>query len=171
MWLAPGSGAWQAGRMRLLVTVCFALLALPAFAQGWESYANARFGYQSSIPPGYSGYGESDNGDGQIFDNPGTVQSLALWGANMVEESFEAEVAASIGYAERDGFNITFQTITPEWATFSGVMGDQQFTRRMILLCDRASIASLTLQFSSREAADMKDVAQRMAQDFRAMGC
>jgi hypothetical protein len=171
MWLAPDAGAWQVRRMRLLLVLWFALLSLPAFAQGWESYGNARFGYQSAIPPGFSGYGESDNGDGQIFDNPGTMQSLALWGANMLEESFEAEVAASIGYAERDGFNISFQTITPEWATFSGVTGDRQFTRRMILLCDRQSTASFTLQFSGREAADMKDVAQRLAQEFRATGC
>ena len=157
--------------MRTFIVLCFAFLALPAFAQGWESYGNARFGYESSIPPDYSGYGESDNGDGQVFGNPGTMQSLALWGANMVEESFEAEVAASIGYAEHDGFNISFQTITPEWATFSGVMGDRQFTRRMILLCDRQSTASFNLQFSSQDAADIKDVSQRLLQDFRATGC
>lgn len=166
-----GVRARQVVGMRLWIAACVALIALPAFAQGWSSYENARFGYQSVIPPGHSGYGESDNGDGQIFDNPGTMQTLTLWGAAMVKESFEAEVAASIGYAERDGFNISFQTVTPEWATFSGMMGDRQFIRRMILLCDRVSTASFTLQFLSREAADMKDVAQRLAQDFRATGC
>ena len=157
--------------MRLVIIFCAALIALPAFAQGWDVYRSARFAYRSSIPPGYSGNGESDNGDGQVFDNPGTMQTLTVWGAYMLEESFEAEVAASIGYAEQDGFNISFQTVTPEWASFSGVMGDRQFIRRMILLCDRESTASFTLQFSSREAADIKDVAQRLAQDFRPLGC
>ncbi|WP_108395579.1 hypothetical protein [Devosia submarina] len=157
--------------MRIALLVCFALLALPAFAIGWSSYENGRFGYQSAIPPGFSGYGESENGDGRIYDRPGTMQTLSLWGAHMLAESFEAEVAASIGYAERDGFNISFQTVTPQWAVFSGVMGDRQFTRRMILLCDRMSTASMTLQFSSRDAADIRDIEQRLAQEFRTTGC
>jgi hypothetical protein len=171
MWLAHAVGAWQIRGMRPLIVLFASLFALPALAIGWTSYGNGRFGYQSAIPPGFSGYGESDNGDGQIFDNPGTMQTLALWGANMAEENFEAEVSASIGYAERDGFNIFFQTVTPQWAVFTGVMGDRQFTRRMILLCDRMSTASMTLQFSSREAADIKETEQRLAQEFRATGC
>ncbi|RYG27429.1 MAG: hypothetical protein EON93_20585, partial [Burkholderiales bacterium] len=143
-------------RFPLCLAALVAAVIQPAFAQGWAAYENGRFGYETAIPPGFSGQGESDNGDGQTFDKPGTTQTLAAWGANMLEESFEAEVEASMGYAQSEGFNISFQTVTPEWATFSGIAGDRQFIRRIILLCDRQSTASISLQFSSRDAADIK---------------
>jgi hypothetical protein len=157
--------------MRLAIVSFIAALAFPALAQEWGDYVNSRFGYVGMVPPGFFLVSESDNGDGAIFDHAGTVQSLAFWGAHMMEESFEAEVEASMGYTEGDGFNISFSTVTPEWATFSGVSGQQQIINRMILLCDRASYASFSLKFSSREAVDIKDIAQRLAQAFRPTDC
>ena len=38
--------------MRTLISLVFALLTLPALAQGGERYDNARFGYSVSVPAG-----------------------------------------------------------------------------------------------------------------------
>lgn len=158
--------------MRILI-VLLALIAVPAAARelGWGRYDNARFGYTSEIPAGFSGYGESDNGDGQIFDNAGKAQVLSFWGANIMDENFEAEVASRMGYAERDGWNIAYQAVTPRWASFSGVMGQRMFYTRMIQLCDGSSYAAMTVQYSAAHAADMKPKVERLVKGFRADGC
>lgn len=158
--------------MRILIAL-LALIALPATAQelGWGRYDNARFGYTSEIPAGFSGRGESDNGDGQIFDNAGKAQVLTLWGANITAEDFEAEVIARRGYAEQDGWNIAYQATTTYWASFSGVMGQRMFYTRMIALCDGLSYAALTVQYSAAQAADMKPKVERLVTGLRDLGC
>jgi hypothetical protein len=159
-------------RLQIAWVLAAIFLAIPpAQAQQWGVYHNNRFGYESSIPPGFSGYGESDNGDGEIYDHPGTSQTLTFWGANLAEASFEAEVAASIGYAERDGFTITASVVTSRWAEFSGTNGERQFTRRMILLCDGASTASMTLQFTLPDAGRASEIMPRLAEDFIPAAC
>lgn len=158
--------------MRILI-VLLALIAVPVSAQelGWGRYDNARFGYTSEIPAGFSGHGESDNGDGQIFDNAGKAQVLTLWGANITAEDFEAEVIARRGYAEQDGWNISYQATTTYWASFSGVMGQKMFYTRMIALCDGLSYAALTVQYSAAQAADMKPKVERLVTGLRDLGC
>lgn len=164
--------AGDAGRfdfMRILLTLLFALCTLPAFAQGWGHYENARFGYGIDIPPGFSGNGESDNGDGQGFTGPG--QSLLVWGGHMMSEDFEAEVASAIGFAEGDAWNITGQTVTPHWASFSAIKGFRILHQRMILLCDGTSYAAFQADYVVTESADMRPVIERLEASFRASGC
>lgn len=158
--------------MRILI-VLLALIAVPvaALELGWGRYDNARFGYTSEIPAGFSGHGESDNGDGQIFDNAGKAQVLTLWGGNIIAEDFEAEVIARRGYAEQDGWNIAYQATTTYWASFSGVMGQKMFYTRMIALCDGLSYAALTVQYSAAQAADMKPKVERLVTGLRDLGC
>lgn len=148
------------------------LLAAPALAApDWSSYDNARYSYRGAVPPGFSGYGESDNGDGQIFDHQPTRQVLSYWGSMVPEDDFTAEVATAMANAEEQGWNIAYQAVTPDWATFTGIMGQQQFQTRMILLCDRISTASMTLQYTSAQAADIKPVLQELEAGLVATGC
>jgi hypothetical protein len=161
--------------MRILLTLCLAALALTATVHarelGWSQYQNARFGYVVGIPPGFSGYGESDNGDGQTFDIASRGQVLSVWGSMLLEESFEAAVKARMGYAERDGWNLATQTVTPQWANFSGVLGQRMFNTRMILLCDGQSYAMMTVQYSVIHAGEMRDRLPQLEDMFRAKGC
>jgi len=155
--------------MRVLMLCLFAMLASPALGQEWTSYANVRFGYEGAVPPGFTSYGESDNGDGATYAS--TAQALYYWGSNLLEDSFEAEVAASIGYAERDGAQITRKSIDAEGAVFTGVAREQMFYRRMIPLCDGKSIAAFTLNYWPRDATAMAPIIQRLMKSFRAVGC
>ena len=155
--------------MRPVLALLFALCALPAFAQGWDHYDNARFGYSIDIPPGFSDNGESDNGDGQSFTGPG--QSLIVWGGYMLAEDFESEVASAIGFAEADAWNITGQTVTPRWASFSAIKGFRHLHQRMILLCDGTSYAGLQADYLVTDSADMEPIIERLEASFRASGC
>jgi hypothetical protein len=156
-------------RLALLILV---LLTGPALAAiGWSRYDNARFGYAGGVPQGFSGYGESDNGDGQTFDHPTSRQVLSYWGSMILQSGFAEEVASAIGSAERDGWAISFQAETPEWASFTGVMGQSRFHMRMILLCDRISVASMRLQYTAAQAADVKPMIEELEAEFSASGC
>jgi hypothetical protein len=53
---------------RFLFLLFFALPAA-AFAQGWEPYVNARFGFAVDVPPGFTLVQEADNGDGRTYAN------------------------------------------------------------------------------------------------------
>lgn len=159
-------------RKHLIALLALAAIATaPALAQDWGSYGNARFGYELAIPPGFSGYGESDNGDGQVFDRPELAQVLMAWGSMMVEEDFEAEVASRMQNAQDDGWNLAAQTVTPRWASFSGVLGQRMFDTHMIQLCDGASYAVWTAEYSAVNAADMRPVIERLVESFRATDC
>lgn len=160
-------------RILLVLTIIVFSLILPVFAReiGWGRYENARFGYVAGIPPGFSAYGESDNGDGQVFDQRAKRQVLTVWGSHILEASFEAEVAARIAYAEEDGWHLAAQTVTPRWANFSGVLGQRMFDARMILLCDGTSYAAMTVEYSVIHSGEMKDRLPQLEDMFRAAEC
>ena len=156
--------------MRFLIIACFALFAVPALAQGWGHYDNGRFGYGIDVPPGFAGDGESDNGDGQSFYDPRGAKGLVVWGGNLLGD-FEGEVASAMDYAQTENaWNITYQTTTPRWASFSGIKGIRVLYQRMILLCDGTSYAAFRAEYSVAETTEMDPVINRLVQTLRA-GC
>lgn len=157
--------------MRLILVVILALLTVPAFAQGWERYDNARYGYSIDIPPGFVGDGESDNGDGQSFYDASGAKGLIVWGSYLMGE-FEGEVASALDYAQAEnGWTIAEQVTTPRWAGFSAVKGSRILSQHMIRLCDGASYAAFRAEYSTTDAAEMKPVIDRLAQSLRGIGC
>lgn len=159
--------------MRFLLVMLFALLTLPAFAQEGQRYDNGRFGYSISVPPGFVGNGESDNGDGdgQSFYDARGGKGLVVWGGNLTGP-FEAEFADVMDYAvAENGWNITYQAVTPRWASFSGVDGSRVVYQRMILLCDGASYAAFRAEYSTLDLTEMDAVIERMVQSLTGKDC
>jgi len=157
--------------MRILLVLLFALLAAPTFAQDWDHYENGRFGYGIDIPPGFTGDGGSDNGDGQSFYNPAGAQGLVVWGGSLMGD-FEGEVASAMDYAgAENGWYITYQATTPRWASFSGVKGSRILYQRMILLCDGSSYAAFRAEYSVVGATEMDGVIEKLVRTLRADGC
>ena len=157
--------------MRMLLIALFALLATPAFAQSWDHYDNMRFSYGVDVPPGFAPDGEFDVGDGLSFYNPAGAKGLLVWGSAMTTD-FEAEVAAAMDYASAENaWNITAQTSTPRWASFSGIKGIRILHQRMIPLCDGVSYAGLRVEYAVTDTAAMEPVVERLMRTFRANGC
>lgn len=153
--------------MRTFVLILFTLLASPAFAQGWDRYDNARFGFGVDVPSGFVGNGESDNGDGQSFYDTRGGKGLVVWGGNLTVP-FEAEFADVIDYAvAENGWNITYQAVTPRWASFSGKQGSQVVYQRMVLLCDGASYAAFRAEYPALAITEMDAVIERMVQSLK----
>lgn len=152
--------------MRLIFIIILALLTTPAFAQGWDHYDNARYGYGIDIPPGFLGAGESENGDGQAFKADGKPTFVLVWGGNLMG-SFEAGVADAMQFAQDEGWTITGQAVTPNWADFTGTKGSRISYQRLIMLCDGTSYAGFMAEFSSVDAADMRPVIGKLVQSLR----
>lgn len=158
--------------MRIAIVLATLILATPALAQFWTHYANARFGYELDIPPGYEGAGESANGDGQAFHLPGGLQELTVWGGWLVEpENFEQEAAARIAGDMEAGWALTDTATTPHWAGWSGVRGDRMMHQRMIALCEGDGFAALRADYPATDFVAMQPVLDGLARSFAARGC
>jgi hypothetical protein len=127
------------------IAVLLLLVPLPALAAG-QHYVNARYGYAIDVPQGFVGQGESDNGDGQVFKAP--TATLTVYGGNVTEGDFEAEVRARQGYSTADGWTVTYQVSTPRYASWSGTHGARILYGRMIPLCQGTQFAAFELQYS-----------------------
>ena len=126
------------------------ILPVPAIAAG-QHYANARYGYAIDVPDGFIGQGESDNGDGEAFKTP--TATLTVFGGNVTEADFEAEVGAREGYATSDGWTLTYQVSTPRSASWSGTRGGRVLYARMIALCGGTQFGAFELEYTR---ADLK---------------
>jgi hypothetical protein len=152
--------------MRTLLSILLVLFATaPALAQ-WDSYENARFGYELSVPPGFAGGGEADNGDGQVFTSEDGTQTLRVYGGNVLED-FESEMAEAMGYARDDGWNLSYERVTPSWASFSGTRNGIIVYARAITLCDGEQYASFELRYPQRDLEPMNAVVERLVASLR----
>ena len=152
--------------MHVRFLLFFLCLTAPAYAQAWRHYDNARFGYGIDIPAGFTQGGESDNGDGQAFKVAGKPTALAVWGSNLSGE-FESEVADYMDFVSNEGWAITYQVTTPQWASFSGTRNGQVLYQRMVLLCDGSSYAALRAEYPLRDIGEMDGVIEKLVASLR----
>ena len=156
--------------MRIVLIALLICLAIPAFAQSGERYENARYGYLIDIPPGFVGMGESANGDGQAYAIEGRPTELAVWGGTLLG-GFERTVDQRMGWDEDEGWAITYQVITPRWASYSATKNGQILYQRMILLCDGASYAAFRIHYSVSDSANMSLAIETMVTALRSEPC
>ena len=151
--------------MRLLLALLL-LLPVPAMAAEWGHYTNVRFGYAIDVPPGFVAQGEADNGDGQVFKTP--TATLTVFGGNVMEADFEAEVKAREGYATDDGWAITYQVSTPQKGSWSGKRGARILYGRMIALCGGGQFGSFQLEYSSADLKAFNPIVDRLVSSLKA---
>lgn len=156
--------------MRLFLALLFIACAGPALAAGWSQYANARFGYVVDVPPDFAGGGEAVNGDGQVFRSADGTQVLRVYGGNSIEPSFEASVNAAMGYARDAGWALTYERVTPGWASYSGLRNGMVLYARAIALCGGSQFAAFELEYPERAIEDMHDVVERLVASLDATG-
>jgi hypothetical protein len=147
------------------------LLIVPAVATGagWDHYENARFGYEVDVPEGFAGRGEADNGDGQVFAGPGG-DVMRVYGGNNIAATFEASVEAAMGYAEDAGWALSYQRVTPTWASYSGTRNGRILYARAIALCGGQQFASFELEYPQRELEPMNSVVEHLVRSLKATG-
>lgn len=153
------------------ITFLMALLAAgPALAAEGARYENARFGYAIDVPADFAGQGESANGDGQVFRAGDGTQKLSVWGGRIIEGSFESAVLAAIGFAGEDGWTISYERVTPSWASFSGTRNGIILYARTIALCEGAQYATYWLEYPERDQRRLEPVIGRLSASLRETG-
>ena len=150
-----------------------ALLAVPASAHAgaaWDSYFNARYGYEVAVPPGFAGQGEPDAGDGQVFRSADRNVVLTVWGGYL-DGSFKDDVDMRLGGFRTSGWNITYQAETPGWAAYSGTRGQRVFYSREIAGCKGTQLAAFELDYPATQIKAMNAVVSKLAASLKQRAC
>lgn len=135
------------------------VLAAPALAAGWNSYANSRYGATADVPPGFEQMGpEAANSDGLIFrSHSGGV--LTIYGAEVPGRRFEAYVESQMSHeADYNGWNIGASTVTPGWAEYSGVLGGRHLQVRVLSSCNGRQAVTAKFEFNGAPGAEVDRV-------------
>jgi hypothetical protein len=141
--------------MRIFFIVISLFLFTPAFAQGWSSYANARYGATADVPPGFEPAGpEAHNSDGLIFRNR-SGSMLTIYGAEVPGRNFEAFIAKMMANeTSYNGWPIAGSKITPDWAEYWGSASSNQLRVRILASCNGRQAVVTRFQFNGNLARD-----------------
>lgn len=123
--------------VRLLLLL--SLAAWPASAADWRPYANARFGYAIELPADFIAINEADNGDGITLHSPDGQTELRVFGANIIDDDFAAEIGGRKAMDAKEGWRIGYERAAPAWASYSGTRGKLILYVRAVALCDGAA--------------------------------
>ncbi|MEP9387170.1 hypothetical protein [Mesorhizobium sp. KR9-304] len=132
----------------------------------WRRYGNARFGYWIDIPPGFSAITEAENGDGGTSKSEDGKVDLSVWGSHITEGDFAAEIWNRIELSNANGWKITYQKKTDEWASWSGTKGNRIMYQRAIALCD-SQAAFFLLEYDHAEVAALDPMVERLVESFK----
>ena len=116
------------------VSVFVCLISSAATARAGY-YENARFGYAVEIPAGFSKVVEADNSDGGTARSADGKAELAVWGANLLDETFDWDVASRIAADATDGWSISYKAVKAGSASWSGSKGGRVAYSRAIRAC------------------------------------
>lgn len=153
----------------LLIAVLFTSIPVLA-ADDWTRYSNPRFGYSAEAPPGFTLTRESDNGDGATFESKDGAR-LLIFGAFVENGAFTADIRRRIAQDNQEGWEITYDKVTPGWASYSGARRDNILYSRAVTLCDD-STAYFQLTYPRTALKAYNSLVSRMVKSLRpAAGC
>lgn len=143
--------------MSILIVVWASSAAL---AVEWARYQNERFGYEIRLPPGFPMIRESDNSDGGQSSSPNGDAELAVWGSNLLDTPFSKEIDRRIAADAGEGWAISYRSVKPGAAAWSGKSGGRILYMRAIPVCtDQAAFLRIEYDAASKAEYD-RTVAQ-----------
>ena len=140
-----------------------------ATSQEWQQFGIKRFGFIFDVPPGFELTQRSDNGDGAAFHSADGAL-LAVWGINLENSQFLAEIKSQISRHEKEGWQFTYRRLTRKWASYSGIRDDQIRYVRAIAICgDRAAV--FLMDYSRAQKLEYDPVVSRMVSSLKRENC
>ena len=153
----------------LFATLALLLLPLHALAQEWQPFGIERFGFIFEIPPGFELAQRSENGDGATFEGPNGA-TLAVWGVDLKGRKFLTGIAIQMREDKADGWRITYERLTDDWASYSGIKGDQIRYARAIKVCGD-SAAVFIIDYERSEKIPYDPIVVRMVNSLKPEAC
>ncbi|RWL20275.1 MAG: hypothetical protein EOR57_10455 [Mesorhizobium sp.] len=156
----------QVTRFPLILTFIMIPTAL-LHAQTWLPIGFRHFGFAFDVPPGFVLTQRSD--EGAAFEGKNDA-FLAVWGARLGKTSFRTEIEDRMVEDEKNGWQLTYRRVMPEWASYSGVKDGQIRYVRAIRVCrDRAAL--FTINYSRNEKIPYDPIVVRIVRSLKAEGC
>jgi hypothetical protein len=155
--------------MRRFFLFVFTLFAFPGLclAADWGSYENGRFGYVIDVPPDFAWGEESQNGDGRVFTSGDGRLTLRAYGGNVIADDFEAETRSAMGFATDGGWALSYERVTPSWASWSGERSGMILYARTISVCEGTQFARFEFEYPKTQLKELDRVVDRLVQSFR----
>lgn len=155
---------------RLVVAGLLCLAALAAHAAGgWARYQNDRYGYSIELPPGFAALREADNRDGGTTRSVQGNAMLAVWGTNLLVESFRSDVGSRIESASSDGWEISYKSVKTKRASWSGTRDERIFYAHGAPGCD-GQAAYFQIEYDAAAKDDFDAIVRRLVKSFSARG-
>ncbi len=151
-----------------VILLVLALAGAPTFGASWSHYRNERFGIEADVPPGFLPGDPPTNGDGLSFRSGGA--GLAIVGSFLIGGDFEAEVRRQIGLEEQDKWAVSYQRITPSWASWSGAVNRRILHVHAIPICNGAGVGTFRLTYPETERARFESVIDRLVRTLHDSG-
>lgn len=155
-------------RFVVAALLCLATLAAHA-ADGWSRYQNDRYGYSIELPPGFSPLREAGNRDGGTSRSVQGSANLAVWGTNLLVESFKSDVTGRIESATSEGWEISYRSVTAKKASWSGTRDDRILYAYGAPGCD-GQAAFFQVEYDAAAKDDFDPIIRRMVKSFSARG-
>jgi len=145
--------------MRIFIIIISLLISFPAAAQGFSIYENARYGASAKVPNEFKPTGpEANNSDGLIFRNPRGAL-ITIFGADVPGKKFKDFVEKQIGFEKSyHGWNITKQTITPDWAHYFGNVGSRFISVRILSSCNGKQMVATKFEYNGNLSSTVSKV-------------
>jgi hypothetical protein len=121
-------------RLRVLTCVIAVLGCSTAGAVSWTEFTDPRFGFRMEIPAEYQLSYETEQQNGRFFHTR-TGDFLATWFSPASEGTFAADVRLRQEQDEANGWAISYERITPTWASYSGTKGGEIRYVRAVDIC------------------------------------
>lgn len=157
------------GRLGRALGIMIAFAGPATAGPNWSTYANGRFEYRVDLPPGFAQFFTPENGDGGRWrGNPGHAV-LSIWGAYLVDETFEADVRSRIGTFTSEGWSTGYKALSGRAASWSGAKGDRIRYARGITRCgDR--MAYFQIEYDSAAKKRLDPIVSRLARSLSWVG-
>jgi hypothetical protein len=107
----------------------FLFFALVVFQDSdLQEYCNDRFGFCASYPKVFTGQGEAENGDGQVFlanDKQAEIRAYGMLVVEGVNENIQDEFDMGV-----ENLQVSYKVVKPDWFVVSGLNKDGRIVYR-----------------------------------------
>lgn len=150
----------------IALAAALAGIAPAAVADGWSTYANARFGAVVDYPDRFSVRdAPPENGDGQRFFTRDRRAQMAVYGSYKVDGETMRELMDS---ARQAGVAYTFADVRPDSYALSGTRGARILYQRCIRSRhERGIVNCVDLEYPAAEAGAWDAIVTRISRSLR----
>lgn len=152
-------------RFRLPLAIALAVTAaLPAQAQAFRRYDNARYGTMVDVPAEFRMQPAPENNDGRTFVSPdgrGQIVVFGSHGPEVATGTFEEYRGWMAGNEEG---RITYRAGGPGWFVLSGTSGSDIFYLKVVAGCrDRSIGHHIRIMYPAAQKAQYDAIVRRVA--------